>query len=53
MEQNGEILVIRPSRTVNISRMEKNLARIWEMYDLGRDDAKEKINEVRAWLEKK
>ena len=52
MEDNGEILVIRPSRKVNISRTEKNLARIWEMYDLGREDAKNRIDEVKQWLTK-
>ena len=52
MEDNGQILVIRPSRKVKISRMEKNLARIWEMYDLGRNDAKNRIDEVKQWLQK-
>ncbi|GFI62569.1 hypothetical protein IMSAG049_01753 [Clostridiales bacterium] len=53
MEKEGKILVIRPSRTVEISRTEKNLARIWEMYDLGRDDAAERLSEVKAWLQEK
>ncbi len=52
MEDSGEILVIRPSRKVKISRTEKNLARIWEMYDLGREDAKGRIEEVKQWLTK-
>lgn len=43
-------MVIRPSRTVNISRTEKNLARIWEMYELGRENAEERLEEVKEWL---
>lgn len=52
MEDNGEIIVIRPSKKVDISRTEKNLAKIWEMYNLGREDAKEKLDEVKKWVEK-
>ncbi len=51
MEEEGKIIVIRPSREVNITRTEKNLARIWEMYDLGREDAKEKMEDVKKWFE--
>ncbi len=51
MEDNGEILVIRPTREVDISRTEKNLAKIWEIYDLGRENAEERIDEVKAWLQ--
>lgn len=51
MEDNGEILVIRPTREVKISRTEKNLAKIWEIYDLGRENAEERADEVMAWLQ--
>ena len=50
LEEEGKIMVIRPSRTVNISRKEKNLARIWEMYELGRENAEERLEEVKEWL---
>ena len=52
LEEEGKIMVIRPSRTVNISRTEKNLARIWEMYELGRENAEERLEEVQEWLKK-
>ncbi len=52
MENNGEILVVRPSYEVNISRTEKNLARIWEMYNLGREDAKDKLEDIKLWVQK-
>ena len=50
LEEEGKIMVIRPSRTVNISRTEKKLARIWEMYELGRENAEERLEEVKEWL---
>lgn len=50
LEEEGKIMVIRPSRTVDISRTEKNLARIWEMYELGRENAEERLEEVKEWL---
>lgn len=40
LEASGKLTVIRPSRNVNISRLESNPDRMWEMYNLGVDDAK-------------
>lgn len=51
MEDEGKILVLRPSKEVGISRTERNLAKIWEMYDLGRGDARDRIEDVKKWLE--
>ncbi len=42
------MFVIRPSRIVNIKRIERNVAKIQEMYDLGREDA---INSMETLLE--
>jgi len=50
MEEEGKIIVIRPSRVVDISRTEKDIVKIWEMYDLGREDAKVKMEAVKNWL---
>ena len=52
LEDNKEILVIRPSKFVDMTRTEKNLSRLWDIYDLGREDAKKKLDEVKLWLEK-
>ncbi|MBQ9235195.1 MAG: patatin family protein [Alphaproteobacteria bacterium] len=38
-EKDGDILVIRPSKTINIGKMEKNPEVIKAMYNLGRQDA--------------
>lgn len=48
MENKKEIFVIRPSRLVNVKRIEKDTNKLQEMYDLGIEDAKnslEKLNE--------
>lgn len=50
LERKGEILVIRPSQTIEISRLEKKPAMIEAMYELGVYDAKEKLQEVVDFL---
>ena len=50
LEQQGEVLVIRPSKTIAISRMEKNPDRIQEQYDLGRKDALERLAQIKDFL---
>ena len=46
LEKGNDTLVIRPSRKINISRTERNPNTLWEMYNLGRNDATERINEL-------
>lgn len=50
MEDSGEILVIRPSRLVKISKMEKDLNKVDEMYRLGREDACQILESVLCHL---
>lgn len=38
LERKGEIIVIRPSKTITISRLEKDRTKIQAMYDLGVSD---------------
>ena len=49
-EKEGKILVIRPSKTVKIKKMEQNLARVQEMYDLGRHDAQFMLEKIKNFL---
>jgi len=44
-ELKGKILVIRPSRVINVSRTEKNLEKMKRMYKLGRFDAMNALND--------
>jgi predicted patatin/cPLA2 family phospholipase len=43
-------LVIKPSVTIDISRLEKKPEMIQAMYDLGVSDATEKLEQVRQFL---
>ena len=51
LEKNGEAIVVAPGEGVQISRLEKNLDKIQWMYDLGRQDALEKLEEIRNFLQ--
>ena len=52
-ERHGQILVIRPSRYIKVSKMERNLTKVNELYDLGRKDAYDALERVRKFLEVK
>ncbi|MGN0976011.1 MAG: patatin family protein [Gemmiger sp.] len=48
--QRGEAFLIRPSKNLKIGRMEKDMARLRAMYDLGRSDAAEQMPALNAYL---
>ena len=50
LEDNKEIFVIRPSKYIKISRMETNIDVIKQMYELGRNDALNVLQQVKAFL---
>ncbi|WP_283680979.1 patatin-like phospholipase family protein [Parablautia sp. Marseille-Q6255] len=50
LEAAGRIFVFRPSRYVPIRRIERNVAKIQEMYDLGKTDALERKNALLHYL---
>ena len=50
LENDNKIFVIRPSRKVNIKRIEKDSSKIQEMYDLGYEDMSEKLKELNRYL---
>lgn len=50
LEQEGEILVIRPSRDPGIGRMDKRPEKVKEVYELGCEDALKKIGQVKEFL---
>ena len=51
MENNKEIFVIRPSKIINVKRIEKDTDKLQEMYDLGIEDCKNSLNELKRFLE--
>lgn len=50
MENNKEIFVIRPSRTVDIKRIERDENKLQEMYDLGVEDCTKSIEALKQYL---
>lgn len=50
-EKEGQILVIRPSKHIKISRMEKNLNKLKYMYKMGRHDTKVQLDKIKKFLE--
>ena len=52
MEKNNEIFVIRPSKIVDIKRIEKDVNKLQEMYDLGIRDFKKCLNKLKKFLKR-
>lgn len=50
LEEKGEILVIRPTKTVDIGRMEHNPDKIQAQYDVGKKDALDRLEEIKDFL---
>lgn len=50
MENKKEIFVIRPSRLVNVKRIEKNPEKLQEMYDLGLEDGKNSLEKLKEYI---
>ncbi len=48
-EAEKRILVLRPSRKIKIGKMEQNLEIVKQMYNLGRQDALAKLEEIKAF----
>lgn len=50
MEKEGEIFVIRPSRTIPVGILERNPEKLQKIYDLGFGDAEATMNELKKYL---
>ncbi len=50
LEKEKKIFVIRPSRLVEIKRIEKDHQKIQEMYDLGVEDTKRNLENLKKYL---
>jgi len=51
MENKKEIFVIRPSRLIKLKRIERDENKLQEMYDLGIEDCKNKIENLKEYLQ--
>ena len=50
MENKKEIFVIRPSRLVDVKRIEKDPEKLQEMYDLGIQDSKNILDKLKEYI---
>lgn len=50
LEKEKEIFVIRPSEKINIKRLEKNVTKIKEVYNLGLNDSNNLIEKLKIYL---
>ena len=50
LENKKEIFVIRPSKTLDIKRIERDENKLQEMYDLGIDDCNKCLNELKKFI---
>lgn len=53
LADKGEIVLIRPSRPLKIGRMEGNPEKLRDIYEIGRYDAEQSLDQVRAFLDRK
>lgn len=49
-EAEKRIVLLRPSQTVQMKRIEKDLNKLQKIYDLGVSDSKRKLDEIREYL---
>ena len=50
LKKKGEVLVLRPSRLIEVSRLEKDPEKLKALYQLGREDAMKNLDQIRAFL---
>lgn len=52
LEKDGDVLVIRPKKPVNVSQIEKNAKKLTSLYEEGYDDAKELYDKILDFIKK-
>lgn len=52
LSENGDALVIRPKNPVNVSQVEKNVAKLTALYEEGYNDAKQMCNQILEFIDK-
>lgn len=51
LENSGDIFVIRPEKSLDIGRMEKDPVNVQRVYDIGRRDAEKYIDDIKCWMQ--
>ena len=52
LDAEGEIVLVRPTKDLKLGRIESNPDRLQEMYDLGIEDAKRLLPQIKTYLAK-
>ena len=52
LEKDGNVIVIRPKKPVNVSQIEKNAKKLTALYEEGYDDAKELYDKILDFIKK-
>ncbi len=52
-EKEGNIFLLRPSKSIEVGRMEKDAEKIKALYQLGKDDANRHLQEIALFLSRK
>jgi predicted patatin/cPLA2 family phospholipase len=52
LDAKGEIVLVRPTKDLKLGRIESNPDRLQEMYDLGIEDAKRLLPQIKTYLAK-
>ncbi len=50
LKAKGEVMVLCPSRLIEVSRLEKDPEKLKALYQLGREDAMKNLDQIRAFL---
>jgi len=53
LEKEGRAIVIAPTKPINISRFEKNIESLEELYKMGMNDAKNVLPEIQKVMQEK
>lgn len=52
MERQGKIFVVRPERALPVKRVERDAEKLQNVYDIGREIAHKKLDEIKEFLQK-
>lgn len=50
LERQGDVILIRPTASIEVGRMTKDQAKLTELYELGYRDAETQLARVKEWL---
>lgn len=52
LEEQGRVLVLRPNDPIDVARLEKDKEKLKRLYEIGRKEASDKLDEIIEYIEK-